>query len=111
MLWCIYGAPAVLLNSNFLWRWENYEGKNRVLLLNAIFKGYLKASFLSDGGSNFCRRGFVYFWYIGSGLEHQLEQFHDHTLICRRVKIQESLTGVAPVPFLERAALPFCVST
>lgn len=31
------------------------KGKNPALLLNTIFKGYLKVSFLSDGGSNFCR--------------------------------------------------------
>lgn len=53
----------------------------------------------------------MYILYVKNGLEHQLEQLHDRILICRRIKIQETLTGVAPVPFLERAAFPFCLST
>lgn len=52
---CLWCTTDVLLDSNFLWRWRHYEGKEPVLLSNTIFKGYLKASFLSDGGSNFCR--------------------------------------------------------
>lgn len=52
----------------------------------------------------------MYILYIVSGLEHQLEQLHDHILLCR-IKIEETLIGVASVPFLERAALPFCLFT
>lgn len=56
MLWCVYGVLQL-----YCWIQISFgdrgtmKGKNPVLLSNTVFKGYLKASFLSDGGSNFCR--------------------------------------------------------
>lgn len=56
MIWCVDGIPQL-----YCWIQISFgdgrtmEGKNPVLLSKTIFKCYLKASFLSDGGSNFCR--------------------------------------------------------
>lgn len=56
MLWCVYGVPQL-----YSWIQISFgdggtrKRKNPALLSNTNFKGYLKASFLSDGGSNFYR--------------------------------------------------------